>query len=493
MTTRSRSGQDFAKAQAGEMSDSEAATTPLILDVIQEALQQVKILDATAAAELAQLFVDNCLDDLEMVASVTEADVQKILPQYPPYAKTYPDLLPKNIVMKMKKAAKQPGVTSPAGSPKAHRSESQLQSQHTTTAAAVAIDAAKSTTRLAKDEDTKRPSLDKTHDFLQDAFSPYGPYDQSLMPYLKEMKADLDFDKEAAAEVGRYTDPLVARAMLSSLRKNMGTGTYDTYVKPHLTKQERECPILVAWQILSEARKVSEVDLSKRYTAVLEPARASTVAQLAAVHQQHVDETAELRLHGFVPDAKAPHLKEALLKMVTNFPVLITKIELEWQKHKQDPAVALQSVHKEIAGYTTMHAGDADRGHMPVAGGKHPLGALQPTKQHPADIQICRQFRRSGTCTYGDKCKFKHERPTQPGVVMMVDPVIEQRVEQLQEWMHAIPPDVFSEGSCGQAEFQHCYLRACDDLHDEDFDDTMVDTNLCLTALTAQHQEQFNP
>ena len=48
MTTRSRSGQDFAKAQAGEMSDSEAATTPLILDVIQEALQQVKILDATA-------------------------------------------------------------------------------------------------------------------------------------------------------------------------------------------------------------------------------------------------------------------------------------------------------------------------------------------------------------------------------------------------------------------------------------------------------------
>ena len=76
---------------------------------------------------------------------------------------------------------------------------------------------------------------------------------------------------------------------------------------------------------------------------------------------------------------------------------------------------------------------------------------------------------------------------------MMVDPVIEQRVEQLQEWMHAIPPDVFSEGSCGQAEFQHCYLRACDDLHDEDFDDTMVDTNLCLTALTAQHQEQFNP
>ena len=73
--------------------------------------------------------------------------------------------------------------------------------------------------------------------------------------------------------------------MARHIVRNMGSGIYNTFVKPQLTKEARECPVMLIWQLLAEARKVSEVDLSKRYTALLQPQRAKTIVGLTALYQ----------------------------------------------------------------------------------------------------------------------------------------------------------------------------------------------------------------
>ena len=145
------------------------------------------------------------------------------------------------------------------------------------------------------------------------------------MQAYEEVKGDWEMNKEAAAELGRDIEPLVKQSLAQYLIRNMGAAVYTTYVKPHLAKEERECPIMLIWQLLSEARKVSEIDLSARYTALLQPTPATSIAGLTAMYQQQIDEECELRLHEFITDRKAKPLKEAFLQLASNYPVLLTK------------------------------------------------------------------------------------------------------------------------------------------------------------------------
>ena len=108
---------------------------------------------------------------------------------------------------------------------------------------------------------------------------------------------------------------------------------------------------MIIWQLLSEARKVSELALSKRYSAFLQPQRATTIAELTALYQQHIDEETELRLHEFVTDRKSHHLKEAYLVLCSNYPVLLTKIEIAWQGSSSSPVEALDLVKAEVVTY----------------------------------------------------------------------------------------------------------------------------------------------
>ena len=170
-----------------------------------------------------------------------------------------------------------------------------------------------------------------------------GPYEPQLMDIYEQVKGDWGMTKEAAAGLGSGIDPLVKQSLARHLVNNMGTGVYNTYVQPHLTKEERECPIIIVWQLLSEARNVSEVDLSIRYTALLQPKPATSIAALTTMCQGQVDEEAELRLHGFITDKKAQPLKEAYLQLSANYPVLLTKIEIAWQAAKQHPASSQDS------------------------------------------------------------------------------------------------------------------------------------------------------
>ena len=119
------------------------------------------------------------------------------------------------------------------------------------------------------------------------------------MQVYEEIKTTWGLTKEAAAQLGSDTDPRVNHSLPHNdshyLTQNMGLQIYNTYVKPHLTKEEREYPILVIWQLLSEARKVSEIDLSRRYTALLQPTKTTTIAGLTALYQKQIDEETELR------------------------------------------------------------------------------------------------------------------------------------------------------------------------------------------------------
>ena len=97
-----------------------------------------------------------------------------------------------------------------------------------------------------------------------------------------------------------------------------------------------------------------------------------------------------------------------------------------------------------------------------------------------ADLQVCRQFRRNGTCTYGAKCKFVHEQP-QSGKVMMVNPVTEGKIEHLQSVMMSIPQSVFDEA--GEEEFQVSYDAGCEQLDNDEFHKDIQHMQFCLNAI----------
>ena len=206
------------------------------------------------------------------------------------------------------------------GSPKRSPAKSTATSEHTATSSAVAISAVKPTARLATNESDTRPGLAKTEEFLDSTFQPYGPYDLELITRLQEVKQDTTMTREQAAQHAEDTDPLVSMALAKFLTNNMGTQTYHKYVRSQLDKSERECPIMIAWQLLAEARKVSELDLAKRYVKLLQPTKPRTPQQLTAAYQTQVDEEEELIMQGFACKCRSrdTHFKKSLLDMCDN-------------------------------------------------------------------------------------------------------------------------------------------------------------------------------
>ena len=143
-----------------------------------------------------------------------------------------------------------------------------------------------------------------------------------------------------------------------------------------------------------------------------------------ALYQQQIDEETELRLHSFVTDSKAKALKEAFLELSSNCPVLLTKIESAWQGERHNPPAALDLVKTEVVSFfSTQPAGPEytpTTRSQPAPASKPPVASTIPLYPHKAlpsgrkmgsvtSDNVCRQFKARGTCTYGDKCKYKHD------------------------------------------------------------------------------------
>jgi hypothetical protein len=105
--------------------------------------------------------------------------------------------------------------------------------------------------------------------------------------------------RDTASQYSEDTDPLVSMALAKHLTTNMGANTYQKYVRSQLGKSERDSPILIAWQLLAEARKVSELDLAKRCVKLLQPTTPRTPQQLTVAYQAQIDEEEELIMQGF--------------------------------------------------------------------------------------------------------------------------------------------------------------------------------------------------
>ena len=287
--------------------DDDASAIDEVHERMQEAILLVRGLSSNTARALAAAMAGAGVNDEDMLREITTDEVQAVMAKMEAFEDGYPLLLPKNIAVKIRACATDTG-TSPRRSPNSLRNTAI--SQHTATPAAVAIDGIRPIARLAVDTDTSRPGLAKTEDFLHAHVQPFAPYENHLIQIFEEVKSDWGMTAEAAERLGDRVDQLVKQSMARHIVRNMGSGIYNTFVKPQLTKEARECPVMLIWQLLAEARKVSEVDLSKRYTALLQPQRAKTVAGLTALYQHQIDEETELRMHEFVTDKKAQPLKE---------------------------------------------------------------------------------------------------------------------------------------------------------------------------------------
>lgn len=400
------------EATSGDAAAIDAAAIDEVQVRMQEALLLVPGLASNTCRALAASLAAAGVTDDDMLRAITTDEVRQVMHTLPAFAdEQYPLFLPKNIGIKLRACAG--AATTPNRSPAS--SKATAASQHTTTSAAVAIDSIKPSARLGTDAGTSRPRLAQSEEYSYAHMKPYGPYEPRLMDIYEQVKGDWGMTKEAAAGLGSGIDPLVKQSLARHLVNNMGTGVYNTYVQPHLTKEERECPIIIVWQLLSEARNVSEVDLSIRYTALLQPKPATSIAALTTMYQGQVDEEAELRLHGFITDKKAQPLKEAYLQLSANYPVLLTKIEIAWQAAKQHPATALDLVKAEVVSFfSTQPAGP---GYVPAEKPKPAPHAPGPPRMLPtgramgshATDNVCRQFKAKGSCTYGSKCKYSHD------------------------------------------------------------------------------------
>ena len=432
--------------------DDDASAIDEVHERMQEAILLVRGLSSNTARALAAAMAGAGVNDEDMLREITTDEVQAVMAKMEAFQDGYPLLLPKNIAVKIRACATDTG-TSPRRSP--HSTRSLAISQHTTTPAAVAIDGIRPIARLAVDTDTSRPGLAKTEDFLHAHVQPFAPYENHLIQIFEEVKSDWGMTAEAAERLGDRVDQLVKQSMARHIVRNMGSGIYNTFVKPQLTKEARECPVMLIWQLLAEARKVSEVDLSKRYTALLQPQRAKTVAGLTALYQHQIDEETELRMHEFVTDKKAQPLKEAFLELGCEYPVLLTKIEIAWQGAKDDPPAALNLVKAEIVSFfSTQQEGPkytpAGRPKpAPHAPGPPAAARMLPTGRvmgSNASDQVCRQFQSRGSCTYGEKCKFSHD----PEAVAML--VENEENQDLQEEDCVI--DMFQQSTMAVTEPQ---------------------------------------
>ena len=419
MPTRGAKKSDDNEAE--EATDDAGAIDEVHMKV-QEAILLVRGLATNTSRALAAALVAAGINDDDMLREVSAEDVKQVMDNLAVYKDgAYPLLLPKNIAVKLHACVADGGSPPRRSPPTSARTAS---SQHTTTSAAVAISSIKPTARLAEDGDSNRPGLARSEEFSYVHIKPYVPYDPRLLQAHEELRTNWDMTKEAAANIDFDIDTLVKQSLAPYLTRNMGATVYSTYIKPHLTKEERECPIMIIWQLLSEARKVSELALSKRYSALLQPQRATTIAGLTAQYQQQVDEETELRLHEFVTDRKSHHLKEAYLVMCSNYPVLLTKIEIAWQASISSPVEALTMVRAEIVTYfSTQPEARSSKplpSNAPATASTPPVAPTIPPYPHrtlPSGRQmgskladnVCRQFKARGTCTYGDSCKYKHD------------------------------------------------------------------------------------
>ena len=140
------------------------------------------------------------------------------------------------------------------------------------------------------------------------------------------------------------------------------------------------------------------------------------------MYQQQIDEECELRLHEFITDRKAKPLKEAFLQLASNYPALLTKIEIAWQGANlaHNPVEALDLVKAEVVSFfSTQPAGQENtpvsrpKPRIITPGPSHCPPRMLPTGRTmgtQATDNVCRQFKARGSCTYGDRCKYSHDK-----------------------------------------------------------------------------------
>ena len=136
-------------------------------------------------------------------------------------------------------------------------------------------------------------------------------------------------------------------------------------------------------------------------------------------------------------------------------------IQVQQMKHLQAMVTRIEQMIRDLPDAKYARAQVHDRGPLMTGQGAQAGGTRD----------ICRQFRRTGKCSYGDKCKFEHQ--ANPGIVLMVNPIQENRIEQLQDTLMELPgigDTRYYDDPVTDVQFHQIYERAKQDADEGDFD-----------------------
>ena len=146
-------------------------------------------------------------------------------------------------------------------------------------------------------------------------------------------------------------------------------------------------------------------------------------------------------------------------------------IQVQQMKHLQAMVTRIEQMIRDLPDAKYARAQVHDRGPLMTGQGAQAGGTRD----------ICRQFRRTGKCSYGDKCKFEHQAA--PGIVLMVNPVQEHRIEQLQDTLMELPgigDTRYYDDPETDVQFHQIYERAKQDVDEDDFEASMEHMKECM-------------
>ena len=120
---------------------------------------------------------------------------------------------------------------------------------------------------------------------------------------------------------------------------------------------------------------------------------------------------------------------------------MVTHVSQQWQSR---PAEEISQMQRLSHMATTPAAEHLIR-ELPDTRATHshlktPVGTPQgaPEAGGTGQRDVCKQFRRTGKCSYGDKFKFEHQTPKLV-MVLMASPMHEDRIEKLQDTLIELP------------------------------------------------------
>ena len=238
------------------------------------------------------------------------------------------------------------------------------------------------------------------------------------------------------------------------------------------------------------ALKISDRDATRKKLAYLElqPIRPNDKPRMEAAHrmlERNSFELLQLRVLGGAETSPRMMQYNAGMVVYGNY----SDLSQDWARMWKDGDQS--ATHMTRMMQTMSQKIDQLPDVRPYRGPEFPPGLARPvtTMPHPEPHQnVCRQFARTGSCSYGDRCKSSHAKQQQVYAAQLDD--TDKQVMQLQETMNEVfnvTAETDASDPISKENFALTYDTAFASVGTEEFEQT----NAYLAMMVQEERSEF--